>query len=182
MKRRRSERLWQRLTAGAIVCAAVVVLADAPAQASSTSVAVCTARATLNLSGLWYLKATSGTNKSGGETGTLSCLPGSTIDGKAITGTGSVGFDATYTNSTCARVTGGGSWFFTLPTSTGPVKHAGLYDGPAAMGVVVPFQGWFPGGYATGLGPIVPTHGDCLLSPLTTGTLVAVITIITNSG
>ncbi len=176
---RKRKLAWRRRAAfAATACVVLMALCGVPAQASS-STAICTVTATLNLSpGLWYFTPTSGTNTSLGETGTLSCT--GSINGKTITGPGSVGFDATYTNSTCAAVNGGGTWFFTVPTSGGPVHREGPYSGPA-IGPVIPFQGWFADGYATGAGPVMPTQGDCLLSPLTKANLTAAI-VMTSSG
>ncbi len=155
----------------------LIALSDKAGAASVT--ATCGATATLNLSpGLQLIKETQGTNQSFGETGTLRCS--GKLDGQTITGPGTIGFSAIY-KGTCLAVTGGGAWFFTIPTAGGLIHREGIYSGPS-IGSTVIFDGSFPGGTMKGAGPVVPVTGSCVPSlplmpppaPLTKGDLTLV--------
>lgn len=176
-------KTWRQTLIGLAVAVGLVlswiILSASPAvKAETPSVAaLCSATATLNLSpGLRLLQETQGTNQSFGETGTLRCA--GKIDGKTITGPGTIGFSSTYRGN-CLAITGGGAWFFTLPTNGGSVHRQGTYSGPS-IGSVVYFDGSFPGGRMTGAGPVVPVQGSCVPplpllpppAPLTKGTLI----------
>ncbi len=148
------------------------------ARAASVT-ATCGATATLNLSpGLQLIKQTQGTNQSLGQTGTLRCA--GKLDGHTVTGPGSIGFSSTYKGN-CLAISGGGAWFFSIPTSGGVIHKQGTYNGPS-IGSIVYFDGSFPGGRMIGSGPVVPTAGSCVPplpflpppAPLTKGDLTLI--------
>ncbi len=156
---------------GLALILALAILIAPKATAAGGTLGVCSASIPLNLSpGVQLLTPTSGTNQSFGETGTLNCA--GTFEGKPIAGPGTVGFKATY-SGTCLSVAGGGSWSFTIPVTINGgiqlVHRSGTYNGPA-IGTVIVFDGTYPGGKLTGTGLVVPTQGDCALTPMTKAT------------
>lgn len=150
-----------------------VAVPGASAVASVPRVAaVCTASLPINLSpGLQLLKATQGTNQSFGESGILNCI--GTLDGLPIAGPGTIGFSGNYSGK-CSGATGIGTWSFTIPVNdhgiTELIQHSGTYSAPN-VGVVLTFDGQFQTGSLKGAGVVLASQGDCVLKPITKGTL-----------
>lgn len=111
------------------------------------------------------MRATSGTVTSRGATGTLLCAV--RLDGQPITGLGTFSVEETYTNATCLADASTGHVAATIPTATGPKHISGALTG-RRLGLVEFVEIVFPNARFSATGLVLPTRGDCLLTPITT--------------
>ncbi|PZS20838.1 MAG: hypothetical protein DLM57_00350 [Pseudonocardiales bacterium] len=160
------------LVAAVLLTAVIAPMSTSASAASPALTAVCAAAIPLNLSpGLRLLQSTQGTNRSLGETGTLSCV--GNLDGFPVTGPGTIGFAGAYAG-TCAAASGAGTWSFSLPVSdrgvTRVIHHSGTYTAPN-VGVAIVFTGLFQTGRLAGAGAVVALHGECVTQPITRASL-----------
>jgi hypothetical protein len=150
-------------TIAAVAAAAITTLAPAAAQAAEPTAAVCENTFTATISPGFSLIPTSGTETTDGETGTILCA--GMIRGHRVTGLGAIGFDTTYTASTCTSESSTGTVQFTVPTTGGTQRVEGaLAVWRTALAVRVEVRA--PDMSFTGIGVVVPTEGTCLLSPI----------------
>jgi hypothetical protein len=103
-----------------------------------------------------------------GLTGTATCT--GTIDGQAVTGTGSFAVDSQLDVTGCVNATGAGSFVLQIPTAGGTQTVAGRFTSisTAASGTVV-------AGDLTGTATVVAADGDCVNTPITSATSVFVV-------
>jgi hypothetical protein len=120
------------------------------------------------------MRTTSGTVTSRGETGTLPCV--GRLYGHPITGPGTFAVEETYTQAACLSDRSTGRVTITIPTTGGPTHITGALTG-RRLGLLEFVEIAFPNARFHGTGPVLPTLGDCLISPITralvsiTGTL-----------
>lgn len=147
----------------------------AGAQAAPATDAACTSVFTAYVNPGFDIHPSAGTGTTRGETGALLCT--GTVDGHRITGPGTMGFDETYRDAACLSDASSGHFSATLPTTSGPVHLGGNLEAHR-IGLVELVEITFPRAHFSGLGPIVPTHGDCVIRRITealvsiTGTLL----------
>jgi hypothetical protein len=134
------------------------------AQAAQATDAACTSVFTAYVSPGFGLDPSSGTGTSRGETGTLACT--GKIDGHRITATGTMGFEETYRNAACVTDDSSGRFFATLPTTGGPIQLGGVLEAHR-IGFLEFVEISFPRAHFSGLGPIVPTQGNCVFRRIT---------------
>ena len=150
--------------AGALAAlAAVALLAAAPAQAGGRTSAACASQFTATISPGFSLVPSSGTQTTRGQTGTIACI--GRIDGRRITGPGSVGFESTYTGGTCASETASGTVRATIPTAAGAQHLVGALTVQRGA-LIVRAQVQFDGIRYSGVGAAIPRQGNCLVTPL----------------
>jgi hypothetical protein len=108
----------------------------------------------------------SGTETTGGETGSIACT--GTFDGHRVTGTGTFGYEGVFTGITCLFDTAplSGSYSFTVPTDAGSLHFAG-HISDTRIFLLDRFELSQAGATFTGTAAIVPTTGTCLVSPAT---------------
>jgi hypothetical protein len=155
--------------AGCLVMVAALMVTASAAQAQardgsrgSTS-AVCSFVFPAYFSPGFGLSTTTIRYGSHGETGSISCA--GQIAGHAIRGTGSFGFEGTYTGN-CVSNVGSGSVFYTISTDAGPMHYIGKYT-ESRLGVIGPINEEQPEGSFSGYHVVVPTRGDCVNAPIT---------------
>jgi hypothetical protein len=145
-----------------------------PAHAQGATNAICALAFSLHFSPGLTLMPSTGSDGSGGETGSISCT--GTFDGHRVTGPGSFGFQSAVYTSTCLGDNAAGStYFFTVPTDAGRKHFVGTVS-DIRIGLTLVVKGSQPGAHVSGVFVVVPTKGDCLTAPLTdalgTGTAV----------
>jgi hypothetical protein len=124
---------------------------------------VCVNQLTLTISPGFSLTPTSGTETTGGDTGTIACA--GLIRGHRITGPGSIGVDTTYAASTCISEFSAGTVRVTIPTTAGNQRIDGtLSVWRTALAVRVEVAA--PDVRFSGIGAALPIDGTCVLSPL----------------
>lgn len=160
-----------------LTACALLPLAAAPAPAAGP--AECTFDYNPDMRPGLTMNPGSGKVTSRGETGTVECE--GAVNGHEATGPGTFGFEGTFGTKEKVSCTSGGSGegyvIFTVPTAAGPqkVKDNITYAfGPAAGDP--PLVGGWRGTRTTGRFVVVPTKGDCIISPVEqlrgTGTFV----------
>jgi hypothetical protein len=172
----------RRAGAGAVAVAiavAATISASTPAPAVAGAVAlatdaVCTNVITLYITPGFSVRSGSGTVTSRGETGTLPCA--GRLYGHRITGPGTFAVEETYTHATCLSDRSTGRVSATIPTTSGPAHISGALTG-RRLGLVEFVEIAFANARFHGTGPVLPTLGTCLITPITralvsiTGTL-----------
>jgi hypothetical protein len=149
------------------IVALVLVAVPLPAQAAGVTYATCVFSGTASFSPGFSVAASSGTY--GGKSATVTCA--GTFDGKLATGSGTFDFEGKYTDGTCLGHRGAGTYSMTIPTTTGPITLSGTFaeNRTAASGFPV---GSHPGAVFNGHYDVVPTRGDCVITPITEVTFV----------
>jgi hypothetical protein len=146
--------------------AAVALLAAAPAHAAGATSAVCTTAFAATFSPGFSLTPSSGTVSSNGDV-RMTCV--GTVDGRRITGPGTVGIDYVYApGSTCLSHKGSGTVRFTLPTTAGTTHMVGALTVRRA-GLLFSAKGQFPAARMNGIGVVAPASGNCVFTPLRRG-------------
>jgi hypothetical protein len=111
----------------------------------------------------------SGTARTNGETGTITC--DGPVNGKQPTGPGTFGVDARYGTKSGATCQSGGDGdgvaTFTIPTSTGPehVTNRFTYSFGGLQNGLISAQ--FQGDRMSGSADVTPQDGDCASRPVT---------------
>ena len=162
--------------AGVVVALLLPILVALPAYAQGATNAVCTLAFRLHFSTGLSLTPSTGSDGSGGETGSINCA--GMFDGHRVMGPGAFGFQSTVYTSTCLGDTAAGNtYFFTVPTDAGPMHFVGTFS-DIRIGLTIVVNGSQPGARASGVFVVVPTKGNCITDPLTdaqgTGTAVFV--------
>ncbi len=124
----------------------------------TASTAVCVHRWTDSISPGLTITARQVTFTSHGETGTITCI--GQVNGNTVTGTGTFGEVGTF-RGTCASGNGSATFSFTVPTTAGPATFSVPVTFTYAAGVGLSSSAVFPGTFV-----VVPTAGDCLLTPV----------------
>jgi hypothetical protein len=120
------------------------------------------------------MRSSSGTVTSRGETGTLPCA--GRLYGHRITGPGTFAVEEAYTQAACLSDRSTGRVTVTIPTTGGRTHISGALIG-RRVGLLEFVEIAFPNARFHGAGPVLPTLGDCLITPITralvsiTGTL-----------
>jgi hypothetical protein len=116
---------------------------------------------------------TSGTETSGGETGSIACT--GTFDGQRVTGPGTFGYEGTFTGITCLFDSAplSGRYSFTVPTDAGSLHFTGTIT-DARIAVIDRFDLSQSGAHLTGSAAVVPINGTCLITP-TTDILITIL-------
>jgi hypothetical protein len=145
--------------------AGAALLAAAPAHAADGTSAICTNRvpSTITITPGFSMTPSSGTITTNGQTGSITCV--GKIGGHRVTGPGSIGIDETYTNATCTSHVGSGTVSVTIPTTAG-IQHLSGALTERRTALVLTADVRFPGGRFSGIGIVIPTLGNCLLTPL----------------
>ena len=166
--------------AGALTGALLATVIAWPAHAGAGTSAICSLSFPAHFSPGVTTTAGSGSFASGGETGTINCV--GTIDGHAVTGPGSFGFEGTFTGTSCLSHQTSGTSSLTLPTDAGPVHVGGggfRSSGLGLNGTVEathnnPAPVHFSGAYL-----MVPQQGTCATAPMTDAS-VSMIGVLTS--
>jgi hypothetical protein len=137
-----------------------------PADAQGGTAADCSISVPVHFSPGVTLTPTSGTETSHGETGSIRCT--GRFDGHRVTGPGTFGYEGEFTQITCLSdgIPLSGRYSFTIPTESGPQRFAGSIT-DARIGLVDQFRLSQPEAQFTGIALIVPTAGECVLTPVT---------------
>jgi hypothetical protein len=143
--------------------AAATLLAAAPAQAASKTAAACASQFTATINPGFSPVPGSGTQTTNGQTGTIACV--GKIAGRRITGPGTVGFDGTYAEGTCASATVTGTVRATIPTKGGDQHLVGALT-VQRTALIVRVHVQFQGIHYSGIGSVIPLQGNCLVTPL----------------
>ncbi|MDQ3678372.1 MAG: hypothetical protein M3401_16500 [Actinomycetota bacterium] len=150
--------------AGALAAlATVALLAAAPAHAADATSALCTNRFTITITPGFSMTPTSGTVTTHGQTGSITCV--GEIDGHRVTGPGTMGIDETYTHVTCLSSVISGTIRISVPTTAG-IKHMVGALTVKRTALVVQPEARFPRARFSGIGIVVPTQGNCFVTPL----------------
>jgi hypothetical protein len=112
----------------------------------------------------------SGRLDSAGEMGSITCE--GTIYGHRITGTGTFGYEGTFTDSTCISHAGSGSSYFTVPTEAGPVPVSGGGFMISGIGLFGNVHATHTGVQFTGSYALTPSKGSCVAEPMTEATVL----------
>ena len=143
--------------------AALAMLAAPPAKARAKTSAACASQFTATISPGFTTTPSAGTQTTDGETGTIACV--GKLNGRRVTGLGTVGFDATYNDATCAAESSSGTVTVTIPTTVGDQHLVGsLTVRRTALGIRAEAQ--FDGSHYSGAGFAIPLQGNCLVTPL----------------
>ena len=149
---------------GALAALVAATLATAaPAQAAGKTSAACASQFTTTISPGFSLVPSSGTQTTKGQTGTVACI--GKINGRRITGPGSIGYDSTYEGGTCASETASGTVRATIPTAAGDRHLVGALS-VQRTALIVRVQAQFDGFHYSGVGAAIPMQGNCLVTPL----------------
>lgn len=148
------------LAAAALICGGTA----AGAEAAPATDAACTSVFTAYVTPGFNMHPSSGSGTTRGEIGALLCT--GTVDGQRITGPGTMGFEETYRDADCLSDASSGRFSATLPTTSGPVHLVGDLRA-RRIGFVEFVEITFPQAHFSGLGPIVPTRGDCVTRRIT---------------
>lgn len=151
--------------AGAVVGLLLPMIMVWPAHAQGATNAVCALAFPLHFSTGLSLTPSTGSDGSGGETGSINCA--GTFDGHRVTGPGSFGFQSAVYTSTCLGDNAAGStYFFTVPTDAGPMHMVGTFS-DVRIGLTIVANGSQPGASGSGVFVVVPSRGNCITAPLT---------------
>ena len=157
--------------------AAATLLAAAPAHAAGKTSAACASQFTSTISPGLSIAPSSGTQTTGGQSGTIGCI--GKIAGRRITGIGSVGYDSTYTAGSCASETSTGTVRGTVPTAAGDRHLVGALT-VQRTALVIRAQVQFDDIRYSGIGPAIPLLGNCILTPLRRVLIVLTGTLSSN--
>lgn len=141
--------------------AALAMLTAAPAQAAGKTSAACASQFTATISPGFSTTPSSGTQTTGGQSGTVACV--GKINGRRITGIGSIGYDSTYTAGTCASESASGTVRATIPTAAGDEQLVGALT-VQRTALIIRAQVKFGGVRYSGIGPAIPLQGNCTLA------------------
>jgi hypothetical protein len=160
---------------GSLAALAVIlsVVTAGPALAQGGSAADCLISVPVHLSPAVSMVPTSGTETSGGETGSIACT--GTFDGQRVTGPGPFGYEGTFTGITCLFDSAplSGRYSFTVPTDAGSLHFIGTIT-DARIAVIDRFDLSQSGAHLTGSAAVVPINGTCLITP-TTDILITIL-------
>jgi hypothetical protein len=152
---------------GGIVALFLPMLVAWPAHAQGGATAAdCSISVPEHFSPGVTLSPGSGTETSGGETGSIACS--GAFDGHRVTGTGTFGYEGVFTGINCLFDSAplSGTYSFTVPTDAGPQHFTGTIT-DARIFVLDRFELSQSGAHFTGTAAIVPTTGTCLVTPVT---------------
>lgn len=151
---------------GFVVALFLPMLMAWPAHAQGGTAADCLISIPVHFSPGVTMSPVSGTETTGGETGSIACS--GTFDGHRVTGTGTFGYEGVFTGITCLFDTAplSGSYSFTVPTDAGSLHFAGSIS-DARIFLLDRFELSQSGASLTGTAAIVPATGTCLVSPAT---------------
>jgi hypothetical protein len=163
-KRGRTTRsLWPILLGISIVGLLIEPAAAQPANAAGDNDAFCILDFRQFFSpGITPARET-GSQNSGGEVGSISCT--GKLQGRTITGPGTIGNEGVR-DADCVFDHSAGRYFVTLPTKDGPLHVEGTYS-LERVGLTFNIETDQPGAHGSGWGVVIPSKGDCLLTPLT---------------
>jgi len=165
-------------TTGALATlAAATLLAAAPAHAAGKTSAACVSQFTSTITPGLSITPSSGTQTTGGASGTIACI--GKIDGRRITGIGSVGYDSAYTAGSCASETSTGTVRGTIPTTGGDQDLVGALT-VQRTALIIRARVQFDGIRYIGIGPAIPLLGNCILTPLQRVLIVLTGTLSSN--
>ena len=88
------------------------------------------------------------------------------MHGHTITGPGTFSVEESYTQATCLADTSTGRVSATIPTTAGPTHISGALTG-RRLGLVEFIEIEYPDARFHATGPVLPTAGDCLITPIT---------------
>jgi hypothetical protein len=163
----------KRLSAIVALVAFAVLLVPQAASLAATSgggtSASCTLTFVERFSPGFTLTPSSGDQDSAVETGTVMCS--GTVNGHKLTGPGTFWNRGRYSNSTCLIDRATGSYFLTLQTDAGPVVLDGTFV-VERLATVLKVTTEAPGVSGEGSALVVPTKGDCVLTPVTEALVV----------
>ncbi len=148
-----------------LVACSLFAMPVAGAQATG-STAVCVHRWTDSVSPGLTLTGRQVTFTSHGETGTITCI--GAVNGHQVTGTGTFGEVGSF-QGTCASGFGSATFSFSIPTTAGPAAFSVPVTFTYAAGAGLTSSAVFPGTFV-----VVPTAGNCLITPVTTIAVVRV--------
>jgi hypothetical protein len=158
---------WSRVV---VLTAAVLSVGASPAFAAGPSgpvTARCAFRYSPAINPGVGLFTDSGTVSSGGETGTVDCS--GALDGHAITGTGTWGFEGKLSEANCVEGgKGTGRILMTVPTDAGKQHFEEFISfafGP--VGAYPPLMGDWVGDRTSGVFLVTPAEGDCVTAKVT---------------
>jgi hypothetical protein len=150
-----------------LISIAMVGLLIEPAAAQSINGgendALCTLDFTEHFSPGITLTRETGSQNSGGVVGSISCK--GKLQGRTITGPGTIGNEGVR-DADCLFDSSAGRYFATLPTKDGSINVEGTYS-LERIGLTFNMDTDQPGAHGTGWGVVIPTKGDCFLTPLT---------------
>lgn len=159
-----TSRVTRRFVAGSCALLLAALVPAAGAHAAPATHAICTNAITLHITPGFSTRVTSGSVTSRGETGTLLCA--GTLHGHTITGPGTFSVEETYTRATCLADASTGRVSATIPTTAGRTRITGALTG-RRLGLVEFIEIAFPDARFHAAGPVLPTLGDCLITPIT---------------
>lgn len=110
------------------------------------------------------LTPSSGVQDSEKDAGHINCV--GKIQGHEVTGPGTFWNQGTYHNSTCLLDHAEGRYFFTVPTTGGPISVEGTFV-LDRIGPILSVRSEQPGASGQGSALVLPTKGLCVLSPIT---------------
>jgi hypothetical protein len=88
------------------------------------------------------------------------------VYGHRITGPGTFAVEETYTQAGCLSDRSTGRVTVTIPTTAGSTHISGALTG-RRLGLVEFVKIGFPNALFHGTGPVLPTLGNCLITPIT---------------
>jgi hypothetical protein len=137
-----------------------------PVYAQGATAADCLITVSVHLSPAVSLSPTSGTETTGGETGSIACS--GAFDGHRVTGNGTFGYEGIFTGITCLSDTTplSGTYSLTVPTDAGPLHFSGHIT-DARIAAVDRFDLSQTGAHFTGTAAVVPIVGTCFVIPTT---------------
>ena len=140
------------------------VIAAWPAHAQGTTSADCLISVSVHFSPAVSLSPSSGTETTGGETGSIACS--GAFEGHRVTGSGTFGYEGVFTGITCVSDTTplSGTYSFTVPTDAGPLHFSGHIT-DARIATIDQFDLTQPGAHFTATAAIVPLIGTCVVVP-----------------
>jgi hypothetical protein len=150
----------------AVALAALTVaapLASAPAHAAGATSAICTNLFAATVTPGFTMIRSAGTITTHGETGLVDCI--GTIDGRRITGPGTMGVHYAYSRGTCVAHVGSGAVSLSVPTTAG-TKHMTGELTVRRIALVIHAEVRFPNAHFSAIGHPIPTNGSCLITPL----------------
>jgi hypothetical protein len=155
----------RRIAVALATLATAALFAAAPAHAADATAALCTNRSpsTITITPGFSLAPSSGTITTNGQTGSITCI--GKIAGHSVTGPGSIGIEEAYADGTCTSHTGSGTVSVTIPTTAG-IQHLSGALTERRTALVLRADVQFPGGHFSGIGIVLPTVGNCFVTPL----------------
>jgi len=168
-------RVGQTRIVGSLAVLVVIlsVVTGGPALAQGVSAADCLISVPVHLSPAVSMAPTSDTETSGGETGSIACT--GTFDGQRVTGSGTFGYEGSFTGVTCPFDSAplSGRYSFTVPTDAGSLHFTGTIT-DARIAIIDRFELSQSGAHLTGTAAVVPINGTCLITP-TTDILITIV-------